>query len=725
MIRATTLFVSFFLVLISSALAETYPEVLFENSMLGGSYAYSAIHHEGGSWVENVGGRLPVSDSIYFTPGNALSLKYTALQQGNWYAQIVYPYASNHYRPESTDVLTFKLYVVSNTKSSALPKLAIYQQDTLSSSVDLANYITDFQTNMWLNVRLPVRDIHGVRMDEAIDGIRFSQGAGDNGTHWLYIDQIEFLPAKPPRVKLSSPAVLSAAKAYDRHVDLTWQLPLTPSIRYIKIYRSEDNTHFDPVAIRPIFVQKCTDFVPYSNKTYYYKIAWVDYDYLESPFSEVIEASPKTANNEALLDVVQAAHFNYFWERAEVNSGMHVARFGVDDATVSVKETGLGILSYVVGAERGFVSRSSVRNRLQRILNFLDKVERYNGVFPAKIDGRTGKGVFAVDTIPEADLEATAFLMQGLLVAKQYFEGDGDKAHLLTEKIDTLWSEVAWNQFVIEGQENILLDRWSPVVGFRDALPLGGFNVDFICYILALASPQFALGPEAYTEGLGIHRKLADSTHALELVGNPAFSVQLQQENDPVLPHYVEFPYTSDSTVYGLPITVGSVDTSLLEAYKPFLAFDPRNKKDKFVNYFANNVNLAKAYQRRDNEHRCCGFSKDIWGMEAVVDTTDSLSDTLYTVNPAIASASYGYMPAEAMQSIRAFYDEFGQALFTEYGFRKWIAINDNALADEYDAMNQAAVVVMIENGRSGLIWKLFSDHPDIKKVIENHFSVE
>lgn len=719
MVRAITLSILFFLHLISPVVADTYPEVLFENSILGGNYSHSEVSHEGPSWVENVAGKLPVSDSIFFTPGNALSLKYTSANGGNWHVQLAYPHASG-YSPKADAVLTFKLFVASNTESGMLPRLAVLQKDTLSASVDLARYITDFQPNVWLNVQVPLRAISGVRMNEAIGGIQLSQGGTGGDVHWLYMDQIEFMPANPPRVKLSSPAVLSAAKAYDRHVDLTWQLPLTPSIRYIKIYRSEDKEHFEPVAIRPIFVQKCTDFVPYSNRTYYYKVAWVDYDYLESPFSGVLEASTKTASDEEFLDFIQAAHFNYFAERAEVNSGMHAEQFGVDDAAVSVKETGLSILSHIVGVERGFIPPQVAKSRLERILNFLGKVDRYNGAFPAKIDGRTGKGIFAVDTLPEADLRATAFLMQGLLAAQQYFRADSGASDSLTEKINDLWKDVAWNQFVIDGQESVLLDRWSPVAGFRHAHPLGGFNTDFICYVLALASSEHALTEQAYEDGLGIQRQLADSAYAMELANNAAFSVKLD-DTQTVAPAYQELPYTRDTTMYGLPIKVGSVDTSLLEAYTPFLAFDPRKKKDRFANYFANNVNLTIAYKRRDNEAGCGGFSPDIWGIEALRDSLD----TPCAINPAIASASYGYLPREAMQSMRAFYHEYGHALFTEYGFRRRIAIESNALTDEYDAINQAAVVIMVENGRSGLIWDLFSSHPDIKKVVENHFTVE
>lgn len=704
------------------AAADTYPNVLFENSILGGNYAYSDVTYGAGSWVENVNGRLPVSDSVFFTPGNALSLTYRSVANGNWHVQVNFPPGLRNYLPRADHVLTFKIFVTSDMEVGLLPRLMLVQKNQAGVTVDLSKYIDDFQSNMWLNVRVPLSDVRDLDRAALIDGVQFSQGEADDEVHGLYLDQIEFLPVNPPRVKLSSPAVLSTAVAYDRHVDLTWQLPLTPSIRYIKIYRSEDNEHFDPIAIRPVFVQKCTDFVPYSDRTYYYKIAWVDYGYLESPFSNVLEASPKAVGNEAMLDFIQAAHLNYFIERTEINSGMHAVHFGVDDATVSVRETGLSILAYVVGVERELIPRATAISRLQRIVSFLDKVDRYHGMFPEKIDGRTGKAIFLIDTVPEGNVKSTAFLMQGLLVAQQYFQADSGKAGTLIDKIDTLWNTIEWNRFAIEGQEHILLDRWSPSVGFRDASPLGGFGADFICYVLALASPRHALPSESYITGLGVRRKLADSSHVMELANNASFAVKLQETDvDTPSPRYVEYPYVTDTTLYGLPITVGSIDTSLLAAYEPFLAFDPRAKRDTFANYFFNNVDLTRAYKRRDKENGYGGSSLDIWGVETQVDSLD----TLHTINPAIACASYAYLPQDAIQSMRAFYDQFGHSLFTEYGFRNGIQIDENAVADTYDAVNQAATVVMIENGRSGLIWDLFSRNPAIQGVVENYFSIE
>src|SRR5690606_20870346 len=115
--------------LLCSVKADTYSGVLFENSILKGNYMFSAVYHDDHSWVENVAKRLPVSDSIFFTPGNALSLQYMSSKNGNWRVQIAFPDAAKGYLPNPEDVLTFKLYVVSNTDRDALPRLSVHQKD--------------------------------------------------------------------------------------------------------------------------------------------------------------------------------------------------------------------------------------------------------------------------------------------------------------------------------------------------------------------------------------------------------------------------------------------------------------------------------------------------------------------------------------------------------------------------------------------------------------------
>src|SRR5690606_29966087 len=117
---------------------------------------------------------------------------------------------------------------------------------------------------------------------------------------------------KVPQNKLTSAAVLQSVLPFEQHTEIYWRLPLTSSIRYIKIYRSENNKDFEPVAIRPIFASKYTDIIPEVGKVYYYKIAWVDYQYRESPFSNVKEVKTKTLSNEELLDMVHHANIQFF-----------------------------------------------------------------------------------------------------------------------------------------------------------------------------------------------------------------------------------------------------------------------------------------------------------------------------------------------------------------------------------------------------------------------------
>lgn len=723
MVRTFTLFFLFMLVYGSVVRADTYPGVLFDNSVMRGSYTHSRVSYEGQSWVENVRGHLPVSDSLFFTPGNALSLKYTSANGGQWQSTIRYPDYSHTYQVNSNDVLTFKLFALSETNAAALPKLAILHGENASALLNLSAYISDYQPSMWVNVRIPLKAVPGLSVGEVIKGVRLSQGGADGNTHHLFIDQIEFLPSNPPREKLFSAAVLSSVKAFDRHVNLVWELPLTPSIRYIKIYRSEDGENFEAVGIRPVFVQNATDIVPISNKVYYYKIAWVDYNYLESPFSEIKEAKTSRSSDEELLDFIQATHINYFVENAEVNSGMHALSLRNSEATVSVKNTGLSILSQIVGVDRGFVPRNLVVSRLNRMVGFLENAEQYHGVFPVLINGRTGKGVFADNTTPVADVSATSFLLQGLLVAREYFDGENSEETELRNKIDSLWSRVNWQKFTDFDEGPFLFDSWSPVTGFTHAMPMGGYNTCFVSYVLALASPHHKIPADAYSLGMGFQRTLKDSAHISTGVKNELlFSDENKVPDTAEMSrnyNYIHLPYKRDTTVYGLPIVVGNVDTTLIEAVLPFIAFDPRNKADEFANYFENNSNLIQAYSRRDNEQRVSDFSLNIWGTQRLSqrDTSDS-----YVINPAISAASYSYQPSEAIKSIREFYDRYGDYLFTEYGFRSWINVDDNTVSDTFDPVNQALVSIMIENGRSGLIWDLFSRHPAIQAVSDQYF---
>ncbi|MGJ1433624.1 glucoamylase family protein [Sphingobacterium spiritivorum] len=714
------------MLLVSNTLkADTYPEVVFDNSLVGGSYAKSLVHYSGGSWVENVRKHLLVSDTLFFTPGNALSLKYHASVTGNWEADILYSRQKFFYQVAKKDVLVFKMYVqTADTKVEELPKVLLKQGFKQTEPVSLANFIDDFEPNMWVNVEIPVDKIKGFE-EGAIRSVSFVQGNSSAKTHHILLDQIEFLPRNPSNVKLSSPAILSEAKAYDKQVLLSWQLPLTPSIRYIKIYRSTDKENFEPVAIRPIQMQSCLDRVPEIDKTYYYKIAWVDYDYIESPFSAIKEVKTKKLSDEELLNVVQAAHINYFLENFDFNSGMYMPYRRKDKAIVSVRESGYAAMALIVGAERKFVNRNVVLARFTKMVNFLKKVQHKNGVFPEYFDGRTGLPEYR-QHIPKYSLTATTAMMEALLIARQYFfKEDVAEEKALRENITALWERIDWKVFSSGEHNNVLWDSWSPVDSTKRSHILGGFNSSLNTYLLAMSSPTHPVSTDAYTFGFGnvhVHSNQLPTYFSRFVVGEiaSADSVTLEESSSDTSQTLWSRSMIRDTVEYGLQTKVPDIGVPLVDVYRMFYTLDPRDKKDSLLDYNTEVRNMIRIAKRRDNEMGVGTAFSDVWGYYKVKDTV-----SLTRINPAVGPSALFIDKEIGMKAMKTLYEKYADILFTEYGFRAWLDLKDNDVSDEYLAVNQATVAIMIENSRSGLIWDLYREIPEIKALSDKLFKTE
>lgn len=702
--------------------ANTYPEVIFDNSNIPGSYAKSHVHYEGNSWVQNLNNNLLVSDSVFFTPGNALSLRYTSGYDGDWSARLFYSKQKFNYNISKGYVLSLKVYVQSeNTSIDDLPQILISQSDTLSRPVKLNRFVDDYQVASWLEIKIPVSQFQGIDVQNAISGIVFKQNRPGDSEHHIFVDQVEFLPAKYPQVKLSSPAVLSGLTPYGNHVHLQWQLPLTPSIRYVKIYRSEDNAHFDPIAIRPIYMQGALDYVPSLDKKYYYKIAWVDYDYKESPFSAVRDVETKKITDEQLLDLIQLAHVNYFVENYEVNSGMHLPFRIQDKSIVSTKETGHALLSMLVGVERGYVSKSIFVDRISRIVDFLENIPNRYGIMATYYDARERLPEY-LDDKPSYSVEATTSLIEALLVVRQYLSADSPRESAAREKITRLWDNIAWPSLLLEGHVDVLRADVSMVDELNNIRPLGGFNESMSAYLLAAASTKNNIPADGFWSNViseyGFPKVVpADSlqTDSLQQLGQ--WEEQVTKDAQQLADTLQRLSIEHDTIVYGIRVPFGEPsDKTLLTLYRPFMTLHPytaNTAKYRFADILAN---YKKVHKRRDNEIRSSIPNDNLWGYQLYGNNT-------YRINPAISISSIFLDQAEGLRAIRSLYSQFGEVLFSEYGFRSWIDIAKYDVADGYSSENHSAIVVMIENARSGLIWKLYNDIPEIKSVKQKLFA--
>jgi len=666
-----TFYIVFFLSLLSipiSLLAETYPEVLFENSVLPGSYSNSQVQYQGESWIRNLRKSLPVSDSIFFTPNNALSLNYISSEHGNWQADIFYP---ESYQVSENSVLLLKLYVQSKTNIDELPAFQIIGADSVKSEVILLkDYLSGFQENKWLSVEVPLNKIQGVYDNPEVVAIRFLQQGTDNKEHQLYIDQIEILPSKTPMNKLTSAAVIQSVLPFERHMEVSWRLPLTPSIRYIKIYRSEDNKDFKPVAIRPIFATKYSDIISEVGKTYYYRITWLDFQYRESPYSIVKEAKTRFLTNDELLNMVQKANIEYFVDGTEFNSGMQLFRRSNNDAIVSSKLTGMGIMALISGVNQKMIPRDILIDRLSKISGFLASAESIHGAFPTLLDGRTGKGVFSDPDNPIVDLDGTSYLMQGLLVAKQYLNQQDATEAAIRTKITSISNAVEWNKFVKPGSP-FLFTNWSINSNFDDATPLMEREA-LSTYLIAWASPAYNI---PFNDSVSIAKNLSKEIH------------------------------------YGLPLTIGKIKNPLDKLLTAFAVFDPRDKYDKSANYYNELQNLIWIQYRKSLEESSLPVGL---GNNLIVDSKG-------WVDPSSIVSTYPFHSDFAMRNLVEIYRNYPTLFWSEYGFRT-INLAENKLALNTEGIHFGTEAIMIENGKTNLIWNLFAKDQDITKIVNALF---
>jgi hypothetical protein len=212
------------------------------------------------------------------------------------------------------------------------------------------------------------------------------------------------------------------------------------------------------------------------------------------------------ASVDELLDYIQKSHLNYMWEGAEPTSGLAPERIHMDgvypqhDAdVVTTGGSGFGIAGLIVAIDRGFIPREEGVNRLYRITDYLASADRFHGAWSHWIHGPTGKVKAFGQKDNGGDLVESAFLIQGLLIAREYFKNGNEREQELAQKIDTLWRGMEWDWYL--NGEDVLYWHWSPEYSWEMNFARQGYNECLITYILAASSPTYPIPASAYHNG--------------------------------------------------------------------------------------------------------------------------------------------------------------------------------------------------------------------------------
>ncbi len=423
------------------------------------------------------------------------------------------------------------------------------------------------------------------------------------------------------------------------------------------------------------------------------------------------------ADETAFIDTLQARTFRYFWERCNPETGLAPDRWPTD-SFASMAATGFALTAYPVGAERGWVTREAAARRVLRTLRFLRDAPQgpaptgtagYHGLFYHFVDPATG------DRYRDVELSTvdTALLLAGALFCQSYFDGPAAAEDSLRTLAEALYRDADWDWATV--RPPLIGHGWTPEHGH---LPYdwGGYNEAMILYVLALGSPTHPAPPEAWDAWCAGYRW--GTFQGYDQVGfAPLFGHQYTQ-----------------------------VWLDLRGIRDPYMAAHD-------LDYFENSRRavLAQRAYALENPGGWRGYGARLWGLTAcdgpvgdafTIDGRERRFETYWargasfttvrddgTVCPSAAAASLPFAPAEVAPLLVALREDHGDRLFGPYGFRDalnptftldvtvqhgWVDPQHGWYDTDYLGIDQGPIVAMIENARTGLVWRTMRRNPHV-----------
>tara|TARA_B100001287_G_scaffold38827_1_gene28044 strand:+ start:2964 stop:4331 length:1368 start_codon:yes stop_codon:yes gene_type:complete len=391
---------------------------------------------------------------------------------------------------------------------------------------------------------------------------------------------------------------------------------------------------------------------------------------------------------EELLELTQEKTFKYFWDFAEPVSGLAREDSGRPNI-ITMGGSGFAIASFTVAVERGWISRDEGIERMEKVISFLEGAQKYHGAFSHWYDS-SGNTIQFSQLDDGGDIVETALLMQGLLIARQYFSENSTEETIIRNKITTLWEAVEWTWYT-QGQNKITW-HWSPTNNFDINLDVSGWNESLIVYVLAASSPTYPINIDVYNQGW---------------TGNGAM--------------------VNTGTFYDLFLPLGeNFGGPLFFSHYSFIGLNPTNLSDQYTNYFDQNRShsLINYMHCVINPYEYDGYSENSWGITASTNydgySAHSPTNDLGVIAPTAALSSFPYTPLESKRALEHFYYDLNSNLWGEYGFYDAFSVHYNWFSELYLAIDQGPIILMIENYRTQLLWNLFMQDQDIINGLNN-----
>ena len=482
------------------------------------------------------------------------------------------------------------------------------------------------------------------------------------------------------------------ATGYDSHVELRWQR--VDGAEGYAVWLVEGESHSLRAETTDPY---CLDFVDRDGPeaTFTYRVAAIDSRGREISRTPEVTATVREFSDDELMRMVQQYTFRYFWDFADPISGLAFERSNDGRPNcVTTGGTGFGIGAIIAGVENGFVTRAEAVGHLLKIVGSLERFPRFHGAWAHWYDSAKNEPYHFSARDNGGDLVETAFLVQGLLAARGYFDGAARQEKELRERIEKLWREVEWNHYT-QGSDDALYWHWSPDYGFEMNHRIRGYDECLVTYILAASSPTHPI-PRSVYDRCWVNR--------------------------------TDGEFFCQTEFYDIMLPLGKrmqMGGPLFWVHYSFIGLCPRGLSDNYVDYWEQNrrYTLVNRAYCIDNPLGWPGYGEEFWGLTAC----DALpsgyrahspgpGNDRGTVAPTAALSSMPYTPAESMAVLKNLYRNLGRDTFGPMGFYDAVnlGMKDKKSTESYLAIDQGPIVAMIENHRSGAIWNAFMKNDDI-----------
>ncbi|MCK9270110.1 MAG: Tat pathway signal protein [Bacteroidales bacterium] len=407
--------------------------------------------------------------------------------------------------------------------------------------------------------------------------------------------------------------------------------------------------------------------------------------------------------------------FDYFWETVDSVSGLTPDRWPTESFS-SIAAMGFGFTAYITGVENNYITRQQAAERVLKTLRFIMNlpmgdattgVAGYKGFFYHFLDMRTGLRYKQV----ELSTIDTGLLMAGILSCYEYFDGADSTEAEIRQLADSLYRRVEWDWFLNDNQ--LLSMGWHPETKkFLDA-QWNGYNEAMILNILALGSPTHSI-PAVVWENWTATYLWADYQGFAHVNFGPLFGHQYSHM-------YIDFRGIHDAYMQARGIDYFENSRRATLANRAYCIQNPTG----FAGYGKDIWGLTACDGPGHKRQRIGGNTIEFMGYRARGAAADYLVDD-GTITPTAAGGSIPFAPAVCLSALSEMYQRYGKRLYDRYGFKDAFNLTfvddknpDGWFDEDYIGIDQGAILIMLENHRTELIWELMKRNKYIREGLQ------